>query len=291
VYKTPRSVNTIKGIVKDINIDMPQDIEIYIAEAGAREKGDILEIVKFLQNEYSILGKVGPQHIEYFKTLENIKNTKLEIFKSPKLKKGFSFEIPYNEKVLVIKDKIKNIKATLTGIEWGVEIDGKIYEFSAPILGEFNAINITLAIFQAMELGINIEELQQKVRKLNPIPHRLQKIEVRGKIIIDDSFNGNLEGMLKSYELIKEYVGRKVIITPGIIEATDEQNIKLAKKIDEIFDFVIITGSVNQKILCSNIIRADKIVLKNKKDLEKILAENTKAGDLILFSNDTPEYL
>jgi UDP-N-acetylmuramoyl-tripeptide--D-alanyl-D-alanine ligase len=291
VYKTPRSVNTIKGIVKDINIDMPQNIEIYIAEAGARERGDILEIVKFLQNEYSILGKVGPQHIEYFKTLENIKNTKLEIFESLKLKKGFSFEIPYNEKVLVIKDKIKNIKATLRGIEWGVEIDGKIYEFKAPILGEFNAINITLAIFQAMEFGIDIEKLQQKVRKLKPIPHRLQKIKVGGKIIIDDSFNGNLEGMLKSYELVKEYAGRKVIITPGIIEATDEQNITLAKKIDEVFDLVIITGSVNKKILCKNITKADKIVLENKQNLEKILAQNTKAGDLILFSNDAPEYL
>jgi len=97
--------------------------------------------------------------------------------------------------------------------------------------------------------------------------------------------------MLKSYELIKEYTGRKVIITPGIIEATDEQNIKLAKKIDEIFDLVIITGSVNKKILCDNIVRADKIVLNNKKDLEKILAQNTKSGDLILFSNDAPEYL
>jgi UDP-N-acetylmuramoyl-tripeptide--D-alanyl-D-alanine ligase len=54
---------------------------------------------------------------------------------------------------------------------------------------------------------------------------------------------------------------------------------------------VILTGNINKKTLCNNITRADKIVLKTKKDLEKILAENTKAGDLILFSNDTPEYL
>jgi UDP-N-acetylmuramoyl-tripeptide--D-alanyl-D-alanine ligase len=290
VYKTPRSVNTIKGIVKDINIDMPQDIEIYIAEAGAREQGDILEIVNFLQNEYSILGKVGPQHIEYFKTLENIKNTKLEIFKTPKLKKGFSFEIPYNEKVLVIKDKIKNIKATLEGIEWGVEIDGKIYEFKAPILGRFNAINITLAIFQAMEFIEDIKYLQEKVQKLKPIPHRLQKMEVGGKIIIDDSYNGNLEGMLESYDLVKEYHGRKIVITPGIVEATEEQNIKLAKKIDEVFDLAIITGYVNRDTLDKNINIA-KILINNKKDLKSILSANTKVGDSILFSNDTPEYL
>jgi len=291
VYKTPRSVNTLKGIIKDINVDMPEDIEIYIAEAGAREKGDILEIVEFLENEYSILGKIGPQHIEYFKTLDNIKQTKLEIFKTPKLKKGFSYEVPYNEKVEVIKDKIKNIKADLNGIKWDLEIAGETHEFECRLLGGFNAINISLAVYAAYELGMGVEEIKQKVLKLEPVPHRLQKIEVGGKIIIDDSFNGNLEGMLESYDLVKTYQGRKILITPGIVEATDEQNKKLAQKIDEVFDLVILTGSINKKILCQNIVKSDKIVLKSKKDLENILAQNTKAGDLILFSNDAPEYL
>jgi UDP-N-acetylmuramoyl-tripeptide--D-alanyl-D-alanine ligase len=270
---------------------MPEDIEIYIAEAGAREKGDILEIVEFLENEYSVLGKVGPQHIEYFKTLENIKNTKLEIFKTPKLKKGYSYEIPYNEKVEVIKDKIKNVESTLEGIKWSVEIDSKDIEFECKLLGSFNAVNVTLSVFQALELGFDIEELKQIVLKLESVPHRLQKIEVGGKIIIDDSFNGNLEGMLESYDLVSRYEGKKVLVTPGVIEATEEQNVTLAKKIDKVFDLVIITGKVNKKTLCSNILNADKIVLNSKKDLEKTLAENTKPGDLILFSNDAPEYL
>lgn len=290
-YKTPRSVNTLKGIVLDINTSLPENTQIYIAEAGAREKGDIKEIVEFLENEYAISGKVGAQHIEYFKTLDNIKKTKLEVFLSKNLKKGFSYELVYNDKVEVIKDKIKNIKASLDGVEWTLEIKNKDYRFFAPILGEFNAINISLAIFMAITLGETIEDIQKRVSKLEPIPHRLQKIEVGGKIIIDDSFNGNLEGMISSYELIKEYPGRKIIITPGIVETTEDQNIKLAKKIDEIFDIVIITGKINKKILGENIIKAEKIFLNNKTKLEKILSDITTSGDLILFSNDTPDYL
>ena len=290
-YKTPRSVNTLKGIIKDINTDMPSNTKIYIAEAGAREKGDILEIVKFLENEYSILGKIGPQHIEYFKSLENIKNTKLEVFKTPNLKKGFSYEVPYNEKVEVIKDKISDIKASLDGLEWNLKIGDDIHHFKCNLLGGFNAINISLAVFQALELGESIEKIKTKVEKLQAVPHRLQKIEVGGKIIIDDSFNGNLEGMIESYNLVKEYPGRKILITPGIVEATKEQNIKLAKKIDEVFDLVIITGGVNKKVLNENILNSEKIMLTDKQKLEKILQEITKAGDLILFSNDTPNYL
>ena len=290
-YKTPRSVNTLKGIVKDINTTLPINTQIYIVEAGAREKGDIVEIVDFLENEYSILGKVGPQHIEYFKTLENIKNTKLEIFKTKNLKKGFSYEIPYNEKVEVIKDKIKDVRANLDGIKWKLEIDNSLVEFESKILGEFNAINVSLAIFQTLELGVDIEKIKEKVLKLSPVPHRLKKMEVGGKIIIDDSFNGNLEGMLASYKLASTYDGRRVIITPGIVESTIEANVELAKRIDDVFDVAILTGKSNLDILNKNIDKAEKIVVKDKREIEKILEEFTRKGDLILFSNDTPAFM
>jgi UDP-N-acetylmuramoyl-tripeptide--D-alanyl-D-alanine ligase len=288
-YKTPRSVNTLKGIVADINNNL-STVDIYIVEAGAREKGDIKEIVEFLENEYAIIGKIGPQHIEYFKTIENIINTKKEILLSKNLKKAITYDID-EDKCIAIKDKIKNIKATLEGIEWDLEYKDKTIHLNAPILGEFNAINISLAFYMAKELRVDTDYLIRKIAKLSPIPHRLQKIEVGGKIIIDDSFNGNIEGMLSSINLVSTYNGRKVIITPGIVEATKEMNEKLAKRIDEVFDIVIVTGSLNRHVLCQNIHKPNKIYLANKDKLEKILSENTKAGDLILFSNDAPNFI
>ena len=290
VYKTPRSVNTLKGIVLDVNTKLPQNTEIYITEAGAREKGDIKDIVKFLENEYAILGKIGPQHIEYFKNMENIEKAKKEIFESSKLIKGFSYELPFDDRVEVIKNRIKNIKATLNKTEWDLEIDGKDIHFETKILGGFNAINISLAVYQAYEFIKDIQYLQERVRKLEPIPHRLQKIEAGGKIIIDDSFNGNIEGMLESFKIVKQHPKRRIIITPGLVEATEEMNKKVAKAINNTFDLAIITGSVNKKVL-DKYITIDKIVLKDKSRLEKILAEMTSAGDLIIFSNDAPEYL
>jgi len=288
VYKTPRSVNTLKGIVADINNNLSQNCDIYIVEAGAREKGDIKEIVEFLENEYAIIGKIGPQHIEYFKTIENIIETKKEILFSQNLKKCIAYDI---KECFVIKDKIKNINSSFEGVEWDLEVDNKTIHLFAPILGGFNAINISLTFYMAKEFGLTNEYLSRKIAKLTPISHRLQKIETNGKIIIDDSFNGNIEGMLESIELASKYNGRKVIITPGLVEANEEMNKQLAQKIDETFDLVIVTGSLNKHILCENITKPNKIYLADKSKLEKILSENTKAGDLILFSNDAPNFI
>ena len=292
-YKTPRSVNTLGGLVKDVNQNLPEKTEIYIAEAGARREGDILEITNFLKPEFAIVGKIGEQHIEYFKKLENIRDTKMEIIKSPNLKKAFidkSANIKPYKNIEEFGNELSNIEASLDGISFDILIDGKRENFKSPLLGDFNAINIGLAIKMAKELGVDSEKIKKRVAKLKPIEHRLERIEAGGKIIIDDSFNGNYEGMVSSYKIVNQYRGRKVLITPGIVESNRETNISLAKEIDKIFDLVIITGELNSKILDRNIERAKKIILKDKSKLENLLAKETKEGDLILFSNDTPNF-
>ncbi|NPA54921.1 MAG: UDP-N-acetylmuramoyl-tripeptide--D-alanyl-D-alanine ligase [Epsilonproteobacteria bacterium] len=287
-YKTPKSVNTLKGIVADINNNLPQNTDIYIVEAGARQKGDIDEIAQFIQHQYAIIGKIGPQHIEYFKTIDNIINTKREILNSPNLIKAISYDL---EDTLRIKDYIHNIQATLEDTQWDLTYKDRIIHLITPILGSFNAINISLAFYMAKEFGLDDAYLVRKIAKLSPIPHRLQKVQTNGKVIIDDSFNGNIEGMLEAIELVKDFGGRKFIVTPGLVEANETLNKKLAKKINDVFDVVIVTGSLNRRVLCENISRPNKIYLGDKSKLEKILADNTKAGDLILFCNDAPNFI
>ena len=96
--------------------------------------------------------------------------------------------------------------------------------------------------------------------------------------------------MVASYELVSTFAGRKVIVTPGIVEATIEQNRALIKKIDEVFDLVIVTGELNRELFKS-LITKELIVLHDKKELVDTLAKKTKSGDLIIFSNDAPTYI
>ncbi|MCT7542166.1 Mur ligase family protein [Aliarcobacter cryaerophilus] len=293
-YKTPRSVNTIVGLVLDVNRDLPKDTQIYIAEAGARVKGDIKTIANFLEPQIAVVGSVGEQHIEYFKTLENIKNTKKELLLSPRLQKAFvhsSANVVTSEKIEEFPNNLHIVKSNLDGLWFDMELNGKIEHFYAPILGSFNAINLAAVVLVATHLGMSVLEINEALTTLPQVEHRLQKIEANGKIIIDDSFNGNLEGMLEAINISSNYNGRKVIITPGLVESTDSANILLAKEIDKVFDFVIITGTLNANILKANINEDKVFVLKDKTMLETTLARTTKSSDLILFANDAPNFI
>ncbi len=290
VYATPRSVNTIGGIIKDINEDLPTNTQIYVCEAGARESGDIYTISSFLNPQKVVVGKVGEAHIEYFKSLDNIVRTKLEIMQSDRLEKAFIHSSVTDEphpKVEFFGDDIKNIEASLSGTSF--ELDGVGFETN--ILGSFQAMNIAVAIKIAKSFGMSDELIQKGVARLKPVPHRLEMIEAGGKIILDDGYNGNIDGMLEAIRLCSLYNGDKVIVTPGLVESRGELNLKLIEAINSVFDTVIVTGALNAKLFDEHLRVDKKIILDDKSMLQNILIEYTKAGDIILFANDAPSFI
>jgi UDP-N-acetylmuramoyl-tripeptide--D-alanyl-D-alanine ligase len=304
-YATPRSVNTLGGVMKDVNDDLPADTEVYVVEMGARGEGDIAEISTFVNPHYVVVGKIGPAHIEYFKTIENIRNTKMEILKTERLKEAWihesarvkpesnvhTFGSKENLDIRTIEAApeyvIENVEATLDSTSF--TLDGVAY--SASILGEFNAMNLAAAVLVAKELGLSDEQIQEGLSTLKAVDHRLQRIDAGGKVILDDSFNGNIDGMMASFDLATTYEGRKVVITPGLVEVDDALNVQVAQRANEVFDVVVVTGDLNYAIFKDHV-EADKLVkLATKSEMEAMLVEQTRPGDLILFANDAPSFV
>ncbi|MBU1658810.1 UDP-N-acetylmuramoyl-tripeptide--D-alanyl-D-alanine ligase [bacterium] len=293
-YATPRSVNTIGGIIADVNNSLPSDTEIYICEAGARESGDIYEITTFLEPQTVVVAKVGMAHIEYFKTLKNIIAAKLEIMQSPRLERAFVHtsvtDEPHN-KVTFFGNECHKVSATLEGIDFELQMGDETLSLHTNILGEFQTMNIAVAVRIAKNFAMQNDEIIQAVKELTPVEHRLQLIKAGGKIILDDGYNGNIDGMLEGVRLCSLHEGRKVIVTPGLVESSDALNLKLIEAINSVFDIVIVTGALNAELFDKNLKVKTKIMLADKSSLVEVLANQTRAGDIILFANDAPNFI
>ncbi len=304
-YATPRSVNTLGGVMKDVNEDLPEDTEVYVVEMGARGEGDIAEISTFVNPHYVVVGKIGPAHIEYFKTMENIRNTKMEILRTKRLKTAWvhaSAMVRAEDNVHTFGEKdALDIKSPLPAPEYLIEdvkatLDDTSFtlndvRYSASILGAFNAMNLAAAVLVAKELGLSDKEIQRGLSTLKAVDHRLQRIDAGGKVILDDSFNGNIDGTMASFDLASTYEGRKVVITPGLVEVDDALNIQVAKRANEVFDLVVVTGELNYEIFKEYIDPEKLVKLATKSGMEKMLIEQTVPGDLILFANDAPSFV
>lgn len=294
VYATPRSVNTLGGIIRDVNESLPANTQIYVCEAGAREIGDIYAITQLLNPQIVVVGKVGPQHLEYFKTLERIQQTKLEIIHSNRLKRAFIHtsvtDVPH-DKVTFFGDGILNLNATLTGTDFDLLFGNQSYHFHTSVLGGFQTMNINAALLIADELGMSSDEMIEAVKNLKSVEHRLERIDAGGKIILDDGYNGNIDGMLEGIRLCSLHTGRKVIVTPGLVESTDELNSELIEAINHVFDIAIITGALNAVQFEKELRVPEVIMLSDKSQMVKTLGEVTRAGDIILFANDAPNFI
>src|SRR5690606_7307390 len=73
---SPKSYNTLMGISLMINNDATYSDEVLILEMGATHTGDIQKLVNLTNPHYAIITDIGPQHLETFKTIENIINEK-----------------------------------------------------------------------------------------------------------------------------------------------------------------------------------------------------------------------
>ncbi len=220
VLASPESYNTSMGNVRVIREMLKPEHEVLIAEMGARYKGDIREICDFVNPQIAMITSIGPQHLESFKTIENVQKAKAEIINA----------LPYNGTVFLPKDNpycmqlynketrekfcysvsdknadiyAKNIELNENGSSFiAVTPIGEI-NCKTKLLGEHNILNILGAISIAIHLKLSKEEISRGVEKIESIPHRLQIINNGNNIVIDDAFNSNPVGSKMAIDVLR----------------------------------------------------------------------------------------
>lgn len=311
---TPESYNTTMGVVRTINEKLNSTHQIFVCEMGAKNIGDIKEICNLVKPTYGVLTAIGPQHLETFKTLENVKKTKMELIESlPKEGKSFvNFE---DENISKIKFKDNNITFGLNKKcnyyaenieinEFGSNFDvcineKKKFKVKTKLLGIYNIVNIVGAIAICNELGLSEEEITAGIRFLKPVAHRLEiKRNPNGSIIIDDAYNSNVKGARMALDVLASFNKRKrILITPGIVdlgEKSDEYNKNLGKQAAESADYIILVGEKQTKSILDgikeeNYNKENLYIAKNLNDaiykMNSILDKNS----VVLFENDLPD--
>ena len=268
VLATPESYNTPMGVTRTINEMLRPTHQIFICEMGARNVGDIKELCDMVHPDYGIVTSVGPQHLESFKTMENIQRTKFElpdaVYEKTKdegriiLNNDNQYITSYNKyKGAVTYSaagegayRASDIKTGRNGTEFTLTTpDGAEKNFSMRLIGEHNVINVVGAIALSHMLGISLEELVLPVRRLAPVEHRLNLLPQGELTIIDDAYNSNPSGAAAALKTLAMFTGDiKAVITPGMVELGSEQerlNREFGAGIAEAADYAIIVDNAN----------------------------------------------
>ena len=306
VYMSPKSFNTINGISMTINEYLNYDNTLLILEMGATKLNDIEELVNYTHPQYGFVTEIVPQHINTFKTIDNIITEKFKLIESlPENGVGF---LNYDNKYIreyPLKPKCKiitygttpdchiyatDVKMSLEGLSFCVNYhDGSFY-VKTKLVGLHNVNNLLGAIACSLEFKTSIQEIIDGVLSLEAVKHRLEIRHENDLTFIDDAYNSNSSGFINALTVLGLALNKKTLITPGIIEAGNETknlNYGLAKKISEVCDQVILVDNQSSRYILEGLtaIGYNKVtIVSSYQEGIKLVNEGT-----VLIENDLPD--
>ncbi len=274
-----KKYNTLKSKLNFNNeIGLPQTIlslqdeEVLVVEMGMRGLGQIEYLSNIAKPTHGIITNIGSSHLELLGTKENILKAKTEIIKgmpgdkvlflngddeylsnvviSNEIKKvyyGLNKSCCFRANITENEDELKGISYILEG-----PFDDS-YSVDLKIKGKHNVYNSLSAISVAYELGIDISDTIKACENYtgDNIRQNIFKIEDRNILVIDDTYNANIESMKASLDVLAKYKGykRRIAVLGDMLELGEyaiEGHREIGKYAAEISDIVITAGKFSR---------------------------------------------
>ena len=303
VSASPASFNNRAGLARAINEGLPAGTNVFVAEMGTYGPGEIAELCAWCPPDIAVITAIGPVHLERFKHEDNIVTAKSEIFATAKT-------VVLNvddERLAGVADRIRDrkvvrVSATRSDVDVAV-IDGDVFVRGERV-GHADKLptassNAAAAIAVALELGIAAPDAVARLATAPGAAHRLEATTApSGVVVLDDTFNSNPAGARLALAALKHAgspAGRRVLITPGMIELGARQraeNESFATEAGTVVSVIGIVGKTNADALALGAAKTEATVerFRRREDAVAWVRANLGPGDAVLYENDLPDH-
>lgn len=219
VLKTAGTQNTLIAITQTVLRQLQPDHQIFVVEMGAYRRGEIAQICRLVKPQIGIITGINQQHLDLFGSLKNTHQAKFELIDSLP-RKGLAVFNLDNPGSRELYDKTRQPKAGYHGLS---------QEAAAVLAKHFH-----------------IPQRQVLTALQSVKPTRLTQSQIKNMTVLDDSYNSNPEGFRFALTQLAKLPGKKLVITPGIIElgpASESIHRQLGDLIGRIPADVLLTSS------------------------------------------------
>lgn len=305
-------VNPVR-IAATINLKLSQKKQIFIAEIDDYKIEDVRDICAIIKPRIVVLTGINEQKLSVFGSMEKIIDSKLvavaslsrdgiallygnnmylkKIIRETKNKK-FIYGISQNN--LSFDIAADNIKEETLSISFTIYILGKRYKISGvKLLGRQNIENLIPAIFIGVYAGIDFSLIRRAILQLRPLPGAMEPRRVAsGAIIINDTYNANINSVARALSYAKLYHGKKILVFEPLVElgkTAESVHRGLGTAIGETCDFLFLTNDNYLKFLKMGILKSNsscKIKVATPVAIINFVNKSTKKGDVVIFEGN-----
>lgn len=287
------------------------DEEVIIFELGEYYPGDVRKLCELVQPSYGVLTGVNEAHLEKFKSTERTAETIFELADylqdknvyvngdSPLARaKARASHTLYSSRGIADWE-VHDAHTSIDGTSFAVHSPEGVYKFSSKLLGLHQVGPLCVVAYIAHTLGLSMEQIQRGIAHTEPFEHRMQPAtDATGVTTIDDSYNGNPDGVQAAIAFLEQCAGRRrVYVTPGLVEI-GEASRPIHRKIGStlaqagVETVVLIKNSVTPYIaegLQEAGYGGEVLWYETAMDAYRSLSRVTTPGDIVLLQNDWPD--
>jgi UDP-N-acetylmuramoyl-tripeptide--D-alanyl-D-alanine ligase len=286
------------------------DEEILIIEYGEGAPGDVPKFARITKPNIGVITGLAPAHLDKYKTLHRagtdifgladyLKEEQVYVNGECDELKPFvkgKYHLYSNKGVL--DWKVSDIKNSLDGVGFKMTSSDETLDLKSDLVGQHQIGSLVLVTALAYKLGLTKTQIENGVAKTKPFEHRMQPQKVGGAWVIDDTYNGNIEGMKVGLALLKELPAkRKIYVTPGLVDQGSETtrvHHELGKTIAKTDPdmTVLMKNSVTDYILDGlkeDGYKGELLIEDDPLNFYTNLNQFVATGDLVLMQNDWPD--
>lgn len=283
------------------------DEEVLIIEYGEGEPGDVEKFTKITHPTHAVISGIAPAHLDRYKTLKaaglDIFSVTHDLDSNKVFVNGDSDETkPFTKKEFQVFNnkgalgwKTSNITSDLEGTKFTISKGKKSLKLSSKLVGRHQVGFLAFVAALALQLGLTDKQVISGIAKTSPFEHRMQPYHLGGAWVVDDTYNGNLEGIRAGTHLLSDIeANRKIFVTPGLVdqgEETERVHVEVGKLIAEAKPdlVVLMKNSVTEFIklgLKKGKFKGDLNIEDKPLEFYQNLNHFVASGDLVVMQND-----
>jgi UDP-N-acetylmuramoyl-tripeptide--D-alanyl-D-alanine ligase len=285
---------------------LAEGTRVFIAEMGTYGPGEIRELTSWCRPEIAVVTAIGPVHLERMKTLDVVETAKREITEGasivvlnvddPRLRTWVAPLRAQGTRVVTAGSTSDGVDARVLveGGRWTLVVEGANLGSIDAVVG-VQPTNVACAMGAALALEVDVKSLLERARAVTPVANRLNVVTApSGVVVIDDTFNANPASAQAALAVLSslELTGRRVVVTPGLVELGSEQNsenLRLAQRIAGVPAELVAVGRTNIAALATGYERRPQR-FDHRDEAVAWVRQTLVPGDGVLYLNDLPDH-
>lgn len=257
--KSPKSFNSQIGLPLSL-LQINNSHQLGIFEVGISQPDEMEKLEHIFHPQIGLLTHIGTAHAANFSSEEELIDEKIKLFKDSEI-------IIYNGDHSLVDQKIKKLYSDRKLISYGFKKENQVFikknvkdeniivdyfgeeiSFPAHQRDESTLTNATALISVLKVLQVENKKIVEKINLLKAVEMRLEAIEgIKGNMIINDSFNLDLDSLKTALQFLKEYNKPKKSLVLTDIVGVNANSQELYEEVSELvneqnFDSVFLIG-------------------------------------------------